>query len=780
MNAKTAHHQAPFGGRVEDDYLLRGTGKFADDVALPGQTYAAFVRSPHAFARIRRIDASAARAMAGVVAVLTGDDAIAAGLRSVSQHIPMIGRGGAKVVVPLRLALAHERVMHVGEPVALVVAQTLLAAQDAAEKVTVDYEVLRPVIDLRDALKPDAPQLWPQAPRNTALDWLGPAADPAANEREADAIFKGAAHVARVSLVNQRLAVATMEPRGATASYDSATDTYLLRACSQSAGVLCTNVANSMGIDRQKLRVVTDDVGGAFGLKTAAYPEYPALLLAAKITGKPVHWMAGRAESFLSDNQARDNVTDAELALDHKGKFLALRMRVLANLGAYMAPPGAHVQTNNMTNCLPAMYRIPHIDAQVHCVFTNTIPVGPYRGAGRPEANYVLERLIDEAARVTGIEPAKLRRRNLIPRSAIPYRTPVGTTYDSGDFPAVFEKALELAGFADFKQRKREAARRGRLRGIGLSCFLEHSGGMPLEGAALSFPGDGTVTLGLNVQSTGQGHATVFPRVVAERLGISPALVKHRHGDSKLGIPGFPSVASRSTMTAGSAIVKTIEVMLAKGRTAAAAMLEAAETDIGYRDGQFEVVGTDRRVSLFEVAARAAELARRGELPQNLDSKETTETPVAFPNGCHVAEVEVDPETGRVDVVGYTAVDDCGNVLDPTIVHGQLHGAVAMGLGQALMEFARYDTGSGEFITGSFMDYAMPRADDLPVISDGTHATPATTNPLGVKGVGEAGTTAAIGAIMNAIADAIPGERAARLDMPATPEKVWAACRVTA
>jgi carbon-monoxide dehydrogenase large subunit len=779
MDAKTGENHA-YGARVEDDYLLRGAGRFLDDGAVPGQAYAYFVRSPHAFARIRSIDTEPARSAPGVLAVLTAADIKAAGIGSISQHAPMTGRGGAKVVVPPRLPLAADRVMHVGEPVVLVIGQTLLAAQDAAEKVVIDYEELKPVVGLRDAVRPEAPQLWSQAPGNMVLDWLGAAADPVANEQAVDAVFKSAAHVARVSVVNQRLVVATMEPRGATASHDAKSDTYLLRACSQSAGVLRNNVIAAMGFDKERLRVMTDDVGGAFGLKTAAYPEYPALLLAARMTGRPVHWMSNRAEAFLSDNQARDNITDAELALDDKGKFLALRIRVLANLGAYIAPPGAHVQTNNMSRCLPGMYRIPHIDAQVRCVFTNTLPVGPYRGAGRPEANYVLERLVAEAARVTGIEPAKLRRRNLIPPSAMPYKTPVGTTYDSGDFAAVLDKALALAGYDDFKQRRRDSAKRGKHRGIGLSCFLEHSGGAPLEGAALTFPGDGTIILGLNVQSTGQGHATVFPRLVAQRLGIKASQVHHRHGDSKLGIAGFPSVGSRSAMTAGSAIVRTIDVMLAKGRSVAAAMLEAADADIGYHDGHFEVVGTDRRVSLFEAAARAADLKTRGEIAESLDTKETTETPTTFPNGCHVAEVEVDPETGHVEVVGYAAVDDCGNVLDPVIVHGQLHGGVAMGIGQALMEFARYDPDSGQLISGSFMDYAMPRADDLPLIRDGVHSVPATTNPLGVKGVGEAGTTASIAAIMNAIADAIPGGGGDALDMPATAEKVWAACRPTA
>ncbi len=579
-----------------------------------------------------------------------------------------------------------------------------------------------------------------------------------------------------MSHVKQRMVVNSMEPRGGTGSYDAATESYTLRVCSQGAGPLADQIASIMRLPKEKLRVITEDVGGAFGLKTAVYPEYPALLVAARKVGRPVHWMSSRSEAFLTDNHARDGVTEAELALDEKGKFLALRVRHLANMGAYITPAGAHLATNNFARCFPGMYRIAKIDASTRCVFTNTVPTGPYRGAGRPEANYILERVVDEAARLTGIDRVRLRRRNLIPRSSMPYKTAVGTTYDSGEFPAIFEKALELSGYAEFNKRKREAKSRGKYRGIGVSCFLEHSGGMPTEGAALVFPGGETLVLGLGVQSTGQAHATVFPRLVAQKLGIPPKQIQHRHGDTALGIQGMPSVASRSAMTAGTAIVRAVETMLTKGKSLAAGMLEAADADIAYRDGSFEVVGTDRRISLFEVANRAAEAAKRGGNAETLDTKLSVDTPQTFPNGVHIAEVEVDPATGIVHVVTYTAVDDCGNVLDHTIVEGQVQGALAQGLGQALKEVATYDA-SGQLVTGSFMDYAMPRAEDMPPIRDALHPVPATTNPLGVKGVGEAGTTASIAAVMNAIADAIPGEAGAKLDMPATPEKVWKACR---
>ncbi|MCQ3943597.1 MAG: xanthine dehydrogenase family protein molybdopterin-binding subunit, partial [Alphaproteobacteria bacterium] len=408
----------------------------------------------------------------------------------------------------------------------------------------------------------------------------------------------------------------------------------------------------------------------------------------------------------------------------------------------------------------------------------NTMPTGAYRGAGRPEANYLLERLIDEAARTTGIDRTTLRRRNFIPPSAMPCKTAVGNTYDSGDFPAVFAKALALADYDGFRKRRLEAKAKGLLRGLGLSCFLEHSGGVPTEGALLAFPGDGTIVLGLNVQSTGQGHATVFPRLVAQRLGVPADRIRHRHGDSDFEIKGFPSVASRSTITAGGATVHATETMLRKGRAIASHVLEAAEKDIAYRNGVFEVSGTDRRIGLFELAEQARALAKSGAIAEDLDTKVATDTPQAFPNGCHIAEVEIDPQTGTTRVVAYIAVDDCGNVLDPLLAEGQIHGGVAQGLGQALLENAVYDRISGQIVTGSFMDYAMPRAHDMPAdLREAMLPVPAATNPLGVKGVGEAGTTASIGAIMNAIADAIPDGAAAHMDMPATPEKIWRACR---
>jgi len=765
----TEHTERHF--RTEDDVLIRGLGRFVADAPLPNQAYAYFVRSQHAFARILHIDIAAAEKAAGVIAVLTAKDM--EGVGNVSRHPPLPGRGGAKLVVSHRPPFARDRVMHVGEAVAMVIAERAIAAQDAAESVNVEYEPLTPVTDARAALKPGAPQLWPEAPGNLAVDWPGPAADPGANAAEVERIFASAKYVARISEMNQRLCVASMEPRGATASYDAANDAYTLRTCSQSAGTMRENVLSIMNWPKERLRVITEDVGGAFGLKTSAYPEYIALLVATKKIGRSVHWMSGRSEAFLSDNQARDTYSDVELALDEKGKFLALRIRSVGNMGAYLGAIGANIPTISFTRCLPGMYDIKPIDIAVKCVYTNTLPTAPYRGAGRPESSYALERVVDEAARVTGIDPVKLRRRNLVKKSAMPYKTAVGTTIDSGDFAAVLDKALELADHANFKGRRREAQKRGKYRGLGVCCMLEHSGGSPTESAMLAFPGNGT----LQFRLTGQGHATVFSRLIGAELGIAPEKILHSDGDSSNELPGYASVGSRSGMTVSHSLVKAVELMLAKGKRIAAAMVEAGEADIAFKNGQFEVIGTDRHVSLFEVAAHAATLKKRGEIAEDLDTRAVTETPQTFPNGVHIAEVEIDPATGAMAVVRYAAVDDCGRALDPMIVEGQLHGAIASGLGQALTESTVYDSDSGQLVTGSFMDYAMPRAYDMPPLREAMHNVPATTNPLGVKGVGEAGTTAAIAAVMNAVADAIPNGAGAHLEMPATAPRLWDVCR---
>jgi len=759
-------------GRIEDDALLRGAGRFGDDVKPEGALAAYFVRSPHAFASIGHIDIAAAKSAPGVVAVLTAADLAEAHYHTISHPHPMPGRGGKVAVAPHRPSLAEKRVLHVGEPIALVVAVNAQAAQDAGEKIVVDYRPLTPVIDVRAAIAPGAPQLWPEAPGNIGFDWAAPADPDGKKQAALERAFKDASHVARVELVNQRLVVASLEPRTATARYDAGKNQYTLRCGTQGVAAVRGQIAGAMGIKPEELRILTEDLGGGFGMKAWCYPEYIPILHAARVLNRTIHWASTRSEAFVSDNQGRDSVWSAELALNKRGRFLALRVHCLGNVGAYFTGVAHFVFTTHVSGCLPTVYDIPLAQVNSRCVLTNTLPTGPYRGAGRPEASYLLERLIDAAADKTGIDAAELRRRNLIQPDKIPYITAFGNTYDSGDFPGVFERALILADYADFAARRKAAKKAGRLRGIGIGCYLEIAGAFPEEAARMTFPGGNKVNVSIGAGASGQGHATVFGRVAARRLGVAPDAVTITSGDSARDVPGFGAVASRSAMMVGGAIARTADLVLEKGKRAAAMLLQAAEDDIDFRDGKFNVRGSGREVSLFEVAERAAELARTGVIPESLDTQAGIKVPPSFPNGCHVAEIEIDPSTGAVSIVSYVAVGDCGNVLDETIVAGQMHGGVAQGLGQALTENTIYDS-AGQLVSGSFMDYALPRAALMPDMTVEHRAVACRTNPLGVKGTGEAGTTAAPPALINAILDALPS--GARLDMPATSERIWQA-----
>jgi aerobic carbon-monoxide dehydrogenase large subunit len=757
-------------GRVEDDPLLRGTGRFGDDVRPDGALAAYFLRSPHGFARIARVDTSEAKTVPGVVAVFTGADLAGAHYHSISHPHPIPGRGG-KVAVPVhRPALAEDRVMHVGEPVAVVVAQSAAAAQDAAEKIVVDYAPLTPVTDAREAIKPDAPQLWPEAPGNIGFDWTAPPDPDGKKQAALERAFAEAAHVVRLDLVNQRLVVASLEPRSATASYDADKKIFTLRCPTQGVANIQGQVAESMNIKPEELHVLTDDVGGAFGMKGAAHPEYVALLHAARALGKPVHWVSTRSEAFLSDCQGRDSFWTVELALSKRGRFLALRVDTLGNIGAYFTPVGHFIVTTHVSGCLPTVYDIPHAQLNSRCVFTNTVPTAPYRGAGRPEASYLLERAIDAAAEQTGIDAAELRRRNLIAPGNMPYTTAFGNTYDSGDFPGAFERALDVADYAGFAARKRTAKKQGKLRGIGIGCYLEITGAFPEEPARITFPGGQAIAVSIGAGASGQGHRTVFGQVAARRLGILPDLVTVSAGDSARDVPGFGAVASRSAVLAGSAVARTADAVIDKGKRVAAMLLQADEADVQYGDGKFSA--GNRELTLFEVAERAAELKRQGVIAESLDSQVNVKLPPTFPNGCHVAEVEIDSATGAVEIVNYVGVGDCGNVLNDTIVTAQIHGGVAQGIGQALTENTVYDA-AGQLVSGTFMDYAMPRADTVPLMTVEHRAVACRTNPLGVKGTGEAGTTAAPPAVINAILNALP--KGAALEMPATPERVWRA-----
>jgi len=761
-----------WAGRVEDDALLRGAGRFGDDVKPSGALAAYFVRSPHAFATIEHIDVAAAKRAPGVVAVLTAADLAEAHYHSISHPHPIPGRGGKVAVAPHRPSLASSRVLHVGEPVAMVIAVSAQAAQDAGEKVAVDYQSLDAVTDVRAAMAPGAPQLWPEAPGNIGFDWSAPADPDGKKQAALDHAFRDAAHVVRVELVNQRLVAASLEPRTATASYDAGQKQFTLRCGTQGVAAVRGQIAGAMGIKPEQVRILTDDLGGAFGMKGWCYPEYIPMLHAARTLGKPIHWVSTRAEAFVSDNQGRDSFWCAELALNKRGRFLALRVNCLGNVGAYITGVAHFVFTTHISGCLPTVYDIPHAQVNTRCVLSNTLPTGPYRGAGRPEASYLMERLIDAVADQTGIDAAELRRRNLIAPDKIPYTTAFGNTYDSGDFPAIFERALVVGDYAGFAARRKAAKKTGKLRGIGIGCYLEIAGAFPEEAARITFPGGNAVNVSIGAGASGQGHQTVFGRVAARRLGIAPAAVTVTSGDSARDVPGFGAVASRSAMYVGGAIAVTADKVIEKGKRVAAMLLQAADGDVDYRDGKFSVRGTAREVSLFEVSERAVELARTGVIPENLDTQATIKTPPSFPNGCHVAEVEIDPLTGAVSIVSYVAVGDCGNVLDETIVAGQIHGGVAQGLGQALTENTIYDA-AGQLVTGSFMDYALPRAELMPDMTVEHRAVACRTNPLGVKGTGEAGTTAAPPAVINAILDALPA--GAALDMPATPERIWRA-----
>ena len=743
--------------RSEDDPLLAGRGRFTDDLKTAQHARAAFVRSPMGHATIRAVDAKAAARMPGVLAILAGADLA---LGAIPPGVLLPGRDGKPMFATAMPVLATDRVRYVGEPVALVIAETLSQALDAADAVQVEYGELPAVSTVARALAKGAPALYDAAPGNVALDWEH--GDAAA----VDAAFASAAHRIAVRLEDTRVAPSALEPRAASAAWDG--KRYTLTVSTQGVALVRKVLAeNVFKCPPETIRVLTHDVGGGFGMKVQTYAEYAALMAAAKQVGRPVHWCATRLESFLADTHGRDGILEGELALDRDGKFLALRARTQVGIGAYASTYAAIVATNNTKNCLSSVYRIPAIHAGVQMVLTNAAPLGPYRGAGRPEAIYLVERLIDEAARATGIDRVELRRRNLIPASAMPYKAPSGQTYDSGEFEAVLDAALELADWKGFAARRKASEAKGRLRGIGLCCFLEVAGGAPLtEVADLRFEPDGTAVLRTGAQAMGQGQMTTLPLILARQLQIDASRVRIVQGDSDEVPGGIPTVASRSTMMVGGAMGLAAEAAIKKGKGVAAELLEAAAADIEYGKGEFRVAGTDRRVGWRELAQGKADA---------LKTVATFSAPeMSFPNGCHVCEVEVDPETGVVRVAGYAAVDDVGHVVHPTIVEGQIHGGVAQGLGQVLGEHLVYGE-DGQLLTASFMDYAVPRADDLPMLALGHHVAPCTTNPLGAKGAGESGVAGSLPAGVNAILDALASRGVRHLDMPMTPQRVWRA-----
>jgi carbon-monoxide dehydrogenase large subunit len=766
--------------RREDQRFLTGAGQYTDDVVLPGQTYAAFVRSPHAHARIRSVNTAAALKSPGVVAIYTGADLADAKVGGLPCGWLIHSKDGTPMKEPPHPVLAQGKVRHVGDQVALVVAETALQARDAAELVEVDYEELAPVIDLEQADQAGV-AVHDEVPDNVCFDWGH------GNKDAVDAAFAKAAKVSKLQFANNRLIPNAMEPRAANAQYTRHDDSYTLYVANQNPHVERLLMgAFVLGLPESRLRVIAPDVGGGFGSKIFLYPEETALVWASKRVGRPIKWTAERSESFLTDAHGRDHVTTAELALDEQGTFLALRVKTIANLGAYLSTFASSVPTILYATLLAGQYKTPAIYAEVKTVFTNTAPVDAYRGAGRPEATYVVERLVETAARDLKMDPAAIRRRNFI--TEFPYATPVGLTYDTGNYAAHLDRAIELADVAGFPARKRDSEARGKLRGLGFSCYIEACGLAPsniagalgaraglFEAGEVRVHPTGTVTVFTGSHSHGQGHETTFAQVVAARLGIPAESVEIVHGDTGRVPFGMGTYGSRSLSVGGTAIVKAVDKIIAKGKRIAAHLLEAADADIEFDNGEFKVAGTDRKVPFGQVALTAY-------VPHNypLDKLEPglnenafyDPTNFTYPAGSYVCEVEVDPDTGRVRVERFTAVDDFGNLVNPMIVQGQVHGGIAQGLGQAMLESCVYDPHSGQLMTGSYMDYAMPRADDLPSFNVAHTVTPCTHNPLGVKGCGEAGAIGSPPAFINALTDAL-GVR--DIAMPATPERVWRA-----
>ncbi|OGA48731.1 MAG: carbon monoxide dehydrogenase [Betaproteobacteria bacterium RIFCSPLOWO2_12_FULL_63_13] len=762
--------------RTEDHRFLTGRGQFVDDLGLREQTHAAVLRSPHAHALIRSIDTSRAAAAPGVLLVLTGADVAGDGLGGLRSRFAaefVVGRPPFMTAQPL---LVRDRVRHVGDRVALVVAETAAQAKDAAEMIDVDYEPLAPVIRMDDATGPDAPQLWDGAEGNVCV------VQEIGDVRATDAAFAAAHHVERLKLKNQRMSANSMEPRGAIADYDPASRRYTLYGNTQVPHRLKHEIAQTvLHIPLSDLHVIARDVGGGFGMKGQLQPEDSLLVWAAGKLARPVRWIAERSEGLISDTHAREQMVEAELALDRDGRILALRARIDVNMGAYLATVAtvALVPGTQTMVMLSGMYRIPLIHAVTRSVFTNTTPVGTYRGAGRPQGTYIIERLIDAAARSMGLDQVEIRRRNFIPSAALPYATPLTMTYDSGDFEAIMDAALKTADWSGFEERRRTSKARGKLRGIGICTYIEVSAHFN-ERMEIRVDADGAAMIIAGTFSHGQGHETVFAQLVNEWLGIPFEKIRLIQGDTDTVLFGRGTFAARSATAGGGALRFAADEVIKKGKRFAAHMIEVAEADIEFSEGRFRLAGTDRSVELVDVARIAhAPFGVPQDLGVGWSGTGVYDPSRNFPNGCHVCEVEIDAETGAVAVVAYVCVDDVGTVLNPLIVEGQTHGAIVAGLGQSLMEEVVYDPGSGQQLSGSFMDYCMPRADDFPDFNIAFRPVPTTTNPLGVKGAGEAGTIAATPAAIHAILDALAAIGVRHIDMPATPEAVWRAIRST-
>jgi aerobic carbon-monoxide dehydrogenase large subunit len=752
--------------RREDLRFLTGNGRYLDDLAFDGLTHAIVLRSPHAHARIDAIDTAAAREAPGILAVLTAADASADGLKPLLPSADANAQTGERFRFAPQPLLADGKVRYAGEPVALIVAETRDAALDAAELVRVDYAPLPAVTNAAAARAAGAPELAPEAPGNLCLEWL--TGDGAA----VAAAFAAAAHVVRLKLDNHRIVTNPIEPRGVIGFYDGETGRYTAHVSAQSIHATRDQAARALGVQPAQVRFVAPDVGGGFGAKNFIYPEHVLIPWAARRVGRPVKWIATRSEVFLADHQGRGQAVEAALALDGEGRFLALRVASVADLGAYLSGSAGGVQTFQYAFLAGTVYRIPAIELDIAAVFTNTAPIGVLRGPGYGESNNIIERLIDEAARQCGFDRAELRRRNLVPAAAMPMTNAVGNRIDSGAFPETFERALAAADAAGFAARRRDSAAKGQLRGLGFAYHVKGTGGSPTENVDIRFERDGSVSLITGTQTIGQGHETTFPQILADRIGVPNEMIRLVQGDTDLIPLGGGHGSSRATYMGGTAIWRASDIIIEKGTRVAAEALEAAEADIRFADGDFVVTGTDRRIGLLDVARIA------GEAGTPLDTYYAwTREWMTFPNGTHVAEIEIDRETGAVRLMRYSAVDDYGVLVNPMVASGQVHGAIAQGVGQALLEHAHYDPGSGQLIAGSLMDYPLPRADDLPPFALAFNPTRCTTNPLGVKGCGEAGAVAGFPAVGNAIRDALANAGGADFNGPAAPERIWRAMR---
>jgi len=753
-----------YKGRLEDERMLKGRGRYVSDWMLPNQAAGHFLRSDRPHAKILSIDASAALAMPGVIAVITGKELADAGLKTIPAAAPFKWSDGSEQRPASRLSLAHEVVRHVGEPVALIVAETAAQAQDAAEAVMVDFEELPSVTTAEEALAQGAPQLHPGAPGNLVLDFTG------GDKAAADAAFAKAAKVVRLRAYHSRVVGNPMEPRAAMGSYDPKEERYYLHGTTQGVGPMRGQLSAVLGVAPDKVRVVAEEVGGGFGVRFNAYPEYGALLYAAKKLGRPVKWIGSRSEVFLGDEQARDIVHSGELALDANGRILGMRFDYLSNLGAYLAFTGAVVNTIGLVNVNCGVYDVQAVHVRGRLVLTNTIPTAAYRGAGRPVASYALECLIDQAALELGLDPAEFRRRNMIPKSKMPYKIAGGFEYDCGDFEGVMDKALKSAGWSDFEKRKAESRKRGKLRGRGMASYIEMTapgGFAPYDQAHITWDEDGGVTLRTASHNHGQSHETTFAQIVSGVLGIPMDKVRLRTAEPEFDLTANPTGGSRTLHGLGSAMFFASQEIVKNGMPLAAEALESAQADLEFQAGEYRIKGTDRKIGI-------AALAKKYPGKLNLDYKERPKVPGTFPNGCHIAEVEIDPETGETEIVSYVACDDAGNIINHQVVEGQMQGGVTQGAGHIFFEQAVYDA-SGQLLTGSFMDYAMPRAGLVGGLTVTDFAVPTATNPLGAKGVGEGGVTGSMPCLMNAVMDALRSVGVKRFDMPASQQRVWAA-----